>query len=88
VSVIYASGPVTAHAAQAATRTIPIVATASDLVAFGLIASLAKLGGNITGVSLLIPELDAKRLEILTEIMPSARRFGVISDPATVAGGR
>jgi putative ABC transport system substrate-binding protein len=83
VSVIYASGPAAARAAQGATRTIPIVATASDLVAFGLISSLAKPGGNITGVSLLIPELDAKRLEILREIMPSARRFGVISDPAT-----
>jgi putative ABC transport system substrate-binding protein len=83
VSVIYAAGPAAARAAQGATRTIPIVATASDLVALRLISSLAKPGGNITGVSLLIPELDAKRLEILKEILPSARRFGVISDPAT-----
>ena len=83
VSVIYAAGPAAARAARGATRTIPIVATASDLAALGLIDSLAKPGGNITGVSLLIPELDAKRLEILKEIIPSARRFGVISDPAT-----
>jgi putative ABC transport system substrate-binding protein len=83
VSVIYAAGPAAARAAQGATRTIPIVATASDLVALGLIDSLAKPGGNITGVSLLIPELDAKRLEILREIIPLARRFGLISDPAT-----
>jgi putative ABC transport system substrate-binding protein len=83
VSVIYAAGPAAARAAQRATRTIPIVATASDLVALGLIASLAKPGGNITGVSLLIPELDAKRLEILKEIMPAARRFGLVSDPGT-----
>jgi putative ABC transport system substrate-binding protein len=83
VSVIYAAGPAAARAPQGATRTIPVVATASDLVALGLISSLAKPGGNITGVSLLIPELDAKRLEIMKEIMPSARRFGVIVDPAT-----
>ena len=83
VSVIYAAGPAAARAARGATRTILIVATASDLVALGLISSLAKPGGNITGVSLLIPELDVKRLEILKEIMPTGRRFGVISDPAT-----
>jgi putative tryptophan/tyrosine transport system substrate-binding protein len=83
VSVIYAAGPAAARAAQGATRTIPIVATGSDLVALGLITSLAKPGGNITGVSLLIPELDAKRLEVLKEIVPSGQRFGLISDPAT-----
>src|SRR5262249_38163472 len=71
-----------ARAAQAATRTIPIVATTNDLVASGLIASLAKPAGNITGVSLLVPELDAKRLEVITEIVPSGRRFGVLNDPA------
>jgi putative ABC transport system substrate-binding protein len=70
------------RAVQAATHTIPIVATTNDLVASGLIASLAKPGGNITGISLLVPELDAKRLEVLTEIVPSGRRFGVLNDPA------
>jgi putative tryptophan/tyrosine transport system substrate-binding protein len=83
VSVIYAAGPAAARAAQRATHTIPIVATASDLVGLGLIASLAKPGGNITGVSLLVPELDAKKLEILKEILPSGRRFGLLNDPAT-----
>jgi ABC-type uncharacterized transport system substrate-binding protein len=82
-SVIVASGLTAARAAQAATHTIPIVAINNDLVASGLIASLAKPGGNITGVSLLIPELDAKRLEVLTELVPSGRRFGVLNDPAT-----
>jgi putative ABC transport system substrate-binding protein len=62
---------------------IPIVATTSDLVAFGLISSLAKPGGNITGVSLFAPELDAKKLEVLKEIVPAGRRFGLLSDPAT-----
>jgi putative ABC transport system substrate-binding protein len=80
-SVIVASGEAAARAAQAATHTIPIVATNNDLVASGLIASLAKPGGNITGVSLLVTELDAKRLEVLTEIVPSGRRFGVLNDP-------
>jgi putative ABC transport system substrate-binding protein len=75
-SVIIAQGPAAALTAQRATRSIPIVAAGSDLVALGLIDSMARPGGNITGVSLLIPELDAKRLEVLKEILPSARRFG------------
>ena len=81
-SVIVAQGEAAARAAQAATRTIPIVASTNDLVASGLIASLAKPGGNITGISLLVTELDAKRLEVLTELQPSGHRFGVLSDPA------
>ena len=81
-SVIVASGEAAIRAVQATTHTIPIVANANDLVASGLIASLARPGGNITGVSMLITELDAKRLEILKEILPSARRIGVLNDPA------
>jgi putative ABC transport system substrate-binding protein len=83
-SVIVASGEAAIRAVQAATHTIPIVANANDLVASGLIASLAKPGGNITGVSMLITELDAKRIEMLKEILPSARRFGVLNDPAAI----
>jgi ABC-type uncharacterized transport system substrate-binding protein len=83
-SVIVASGEAAIRAVQAATHTIPIVANANDLVASGLIASLAKPGGNITGVSMLITELDAKRLEMLKEILPSSRRFGVLNDPAAI----
>ena len=83
-SVIVASGEAAIRAVQAATHTIPIVANANDLVASGLVASLAKPGGNITGVSMLITELDAKRLEMLKEILPSARRFGVLNDPAAI----
>jgi putative ABC transport system substrate-binding protein len=81
-SVIVATGEAAARAAQAATHTIPIVASTNDLVASGLIASLAKPGGNITGISLMVTELDAKRLEVLTELVPSGRRFGVLCDPA------
>jgi putative ABC transport system substrate-binding protein len=81
-SVIVAQGPAAALAAQRATRSIPIVASGNDLVALGLVESMARPGHNITGVSLLIPELDAKRLEVLKEILPAARRFGLLSDPA------
>ena len=81
-SVIVAQGEAATRAAQAATRTIPIVATTNDLVGSGLIASLAKPGGNITGISLMVTELDAKRLQVLTELVPSGRRFGVLNDPA------
>jgi putative ABC transport system substrate-binding protein len=80
--VILAFGPPAIRAAQQATSTIPIVGNA-DLLASGLIASLARPGGNTTGVSMLNTELDAKRLEILNEIVPSGRRFGLMSDPAT-----
>jgi putative ABC transport system substrate-binding protein len=84
-SVIVASGDA---AVQQATRTIPIVALADDLVASGLIQSLAKPGGNTTGVSILASELDAKRLEILKQIVPSGRRFAVLQDPAQRAPAR
>jgi len=81
-SVIVALGDPAIRAAQQATHAIPIVAIADDLVASGLISSLARPGGNTTGVSILATELDAKKLEILKQIIPGARRFGVISDPA------
>jgi putative ABC transport system substrate-binding protein len=76
-SVILALGPPAIRAAQRATSSIPIVANA-DLLANGLITSLARPGGNTTGVSMLNTELDAKRLEILKEIMPSGRRFALL----------
>jgi putative ABC transport system substrate-binding protein len=81
-SVIVASGEAAAQAARVASRTIPIVAATNDLLASGLVASLARPGGNVTGVSLLITELDAKRLEVLKQLVPSGRRFGVLNDPA------
>ena len=81
-SVIIAYGVPPVRAAQNATTTIPIVAVAYDLVDAGFITSLARPGGNITGVSLLAPELDTKKLDILKEIVPAARRFGVLSEPA------
>jgi putative ABC transport system substrate-binding protein len=81
-SVIIAYGTPPVRAAQHATTTIPIVAVAYDLVDAGFITSLAKPGGNITGVSILSPELATKKLDILKEIVPAARRFGVLKEPA------
>ena len=81
-SVILANGPPAIRAAQQATSTIPIVAT-TDLLAAGLIQSLARPGGNTTGVSMLTAELDAKRLEILKEILPSARRIALLNTAPT-----
>ena len=81
--VIVALGDAATRAAQHATGTIPIIAIADDLVASGLIASMARPGGNTTGVSILATELDAKKLEILKEIVPAARHFGLLRDPAS-----
>ena len=86
--VIVALGDPAIRAAQQATRSIPIVAMADDLVASGLTASLARPGGNTTGISILATELDAKKLEILKQIIPAAQRFGVLSDPANTVPAR
>jgi putative ABC transport system substrate-binding protein len=68
---------------QPLTRTIPLDSMSEDLVGEGFAASLAKPGGNVTGVSLLSPELDGKRLEILIEAVPGLRRMAAIADSAT-----
>jgi putative tryptophan/tyrosine transport system substrate-binding protein len=72
------------NAASQATSTIPIVVAAcnDDLVATGLISSLARPGGNITGLSELTPELGAKRLQLLKEAAPKVRRVAVLWNPA------
>jgi putative ABC transport system substrate-binding protein len=83
VDVIAATGgPVTALAAKNATSTIPIVFTAvSDPVQYGLIASFNRPGGNLTGSGGLVAELDAKRLELMLELLPQAMRLGVLINP-------
>ena len=79
-SVIVVFSDPAARAAQRASDTIPIIAVVSDFVAAGLGASLAKPGGNVTGVSMLEPELEGKRIEILKEILPTARRLALLND--------
>ncbi len=83
VDVLVAFTNTPAFAARAATSTIPIVVWAAhDAVGTGLVASLARPGGNVTGVESLAPLLDAKRIQFLRELLPATRRLGVIYDPA------
>ncbi len=73
-------GPETyARALRAVTRTIPLNSMSEDLVGEGFAASLAKPGGNVTGVSLLSPELDGKRQELLIEAVPGIKRVAALA---------
>ena len=82
VDVIVAPTTLAAVAAEQATRTIPIVfATAGDPVTSGLVISLARPGGNVTGLSILAPELVGKRLELLTQAVPGVSRVAVLWHP-------
>jgi putative ABC transport system substrate-binding protein len=65
---------------QQATKSIPLIAMTEDMVAAGFAASLARPGGNITGISLMSPDLEGKRQDILIEAVPSARRIAVLAD--------
>jgi putative tryptophan/tyrosine transport system substrate-binding protein len=78
---IVSGGVLATRAAQEATKVVPILAAADDMVGEGLVLSLAHPGGNTTGVSLLAPELDGKRQDILMEAVPGARRVAALADP-------
>jgi putative ABC transport system substrate-binding protein len=81
VDVIVSSGPTMTRAAKEATATIPIVmAQDTDPVGNGFVASLARPGGNITGLSVLSPELSGKQLELLKEIVPKLSRVAVLGN--------
>jgi putative tryptophan/tyrosine transport system substrate-binding protein len=81
VDVIVTSGTAAVAAAKQATSVIPIVfATAGDPVGTGLVASLAKPGGNVTGLSLQQTDLAAKRLELLREVVPGLRRLAIVGN--------
>ena len=87
--IVCSGGTVSALAAKAATDTVPTVFIAGDdPIAIGLIASLAHPGGNRTGISFLVVDLNAKRFELLLELVPQARKVGLLVNPAnsTVAG--
>ena len=82
--VIITPGLVSTFAAMAATSTVPIVfVTGVDPVRLGLVASLNRPGGNVTGYSVLRFEIEAKRLEVLHELLPAAASIGFLQDPRT-----
>jgi putative ABC transport system substrate-binding protein len=83
LDAIVAIGEPAIRAAREATTTIPIIAGTDDLVGEGHVASLARPGRNVTGVSILASELNAKRLELLKQAVPTASRVAVLWDPAT-----
>jgi putative tryptophan/tyrosine transport system substrate-binding protein len=85
VDLIAALSTSTARAAMEATSTIPIVFVSSDPVAAGLAESLAKPGANATGVSVMSPELAAKRLDLLQQLMPHARRIAFLRNPSNAS---
>ena len=80
VDVIICGGDPPVRAAQQATKEIPILGIAEDMVGSHFVASLARPGGNTTGVSILSSELDGKRQEILMEVVPGARRYAALAD--------
>ena len=83
VEIIVTWGTAATLAAKRATTTIPIIiGSAGDPVTTGLVASLARPGGNITGFSVVGPEIDAKRLSLLRELVPGLQRVGVLENSA------
>ena len=82
LDVIVSFGAVAAVAIKNATTTIPIVTQSGDPVRLGLVSNLSRPGGNITGLSVIAPELASKRLELIRELLPRATLIGELVDPA------
>jgi putative tryptophan/tyrosine transport system substrate-binding protein len=86
VDILFSTQAIVVRAAKQATKTIPIImAITPDPVASGLVDSLARPGGNITGLTFLTRELSGKRLELLTEMIPRLSRVGILSLPGFTA---
>jgi putative ABC transport system substrate-binding protein len=83
VDAIAAFGDLAPRIVQEATSKIPIIAICDDILGAGLISSLAQPGGNITGLTIMSPELSAKRLEVLQEMVPGMSHVAVLADPTT-----
>ena len=82
VDVLVVAATPASLAAKAATSSTPIVVVAvADPVRVGLVASLARPGGNVTGLSLLTPELSGRRLQMISEMLPQFTRVGVLANP-------
>ena len=79
--VIVVGGDPISRAFQKATQSIPLLVMTEDMVGAGFAASLARPGGNITGISLMSPELDGKRQDILIEAVPAAHRIAALANP-------
>jgi putative tryptophan/tyrosine transport system substrate-binding protein len=88
VDVFQCGGDAAIRAAQQASTAIPILGLTDDMVGAGLVRSLAKPGGNTTGVSILASELDGKRQEILLELVPTVRQIAVLADTGTTGPGQ
>ena len=84
VTAVVATGDPAIVAAQGGAPNLPIIGITDDMSGSGLVASMAKPGGNTSGVSILASELDEKRLELLHELVPRASRIGILADPTTI----
>ena len=83
--IVSAGGSLVARAVKAVTSTIPVVFLASDVVAGGLVASLSRPDGNLTGLEIFTTQLDAKRLEILKEALPTITTVALLWNPGSAA---
>src|SRR5438552_43080 len=83
--IVSAGGSLVARAVKAVTSTIPVVFLASDVVAGGLVASLSRPDGNLTGLEIVTTQLDAKRLEILKEALPTITTVALLWNPGSAA---
>jgi hypothetical protein len=88
VDLILGGGGTATRAAQQATKTIPILGVAEDMVVEGLVNSMGRPNGNTTGISILATELNGKRFEILIELVPGLHRVGALSDSNTTTDSK